>query len=96
MTTPGRPERQTPETAEHAFVPLTDVPTVQLKQLKQQHLVWLLGSCCLTLVAWLFPDSNLLLSLVRMLLAIVGLGGGYVRLMQINGINNELATRSTP
>ena len=71
-----------------------DASPVQLRALLRQHLRWVFGFCAIAASGLLLPSSIVWFRLLAGVLEFVGLGLALVRVLQVNGIVQEIRRRT--
>jgi len=95
MTTPPRSDHESPQEPEYnelVNIFVDELPTTALRILLRDHMLWLFVGAGIASVGFVMPTGGIL-TFVRMLVIAAGLLFGGIRLMQANGIIQELRRR---
>lgn len=71
----------------------SDFSAAELEGIRTNYLIQIFIGGCLMVIAFLLPGSPIYLGLLKWVLGILGVGISLVRIMQVNGVHQELVNR---
>lgn len=91
---PASEEEQIEEQIAAAEGPrFSDFSTADLESTQTNYLIQIFMGGCFLVVAFLFPGSPFYFGIIKWVLGLLGGGLSLIRVMQVNGIHQELVNR---